>query len=419
MLRRLMEETVDGDYQAFKSKGGAYTREHFFGKYPETKALVADMTDEEIWQLQRGGHDPHKVYAAFDRAVNTDGQPTVLLDQDRQGLRHGRGRRGPEHHPPAEEDGRRPAPRLPRPLQGPGRGQGSGQGALRRARQRAEGLHPEAPRGARRRLPAAQARRRAEARDPGPLDLRRAAEGHRRPRDLDDHVLRAGAERALPRQEDRQVRGADRAGREPHLRHGGHVPPARHLQPQGPALHARGRRPAQLLQGVEVRPGAAGGHQRGRRHGRLDRRRHQLLGARRADDPLLHLLLDVRLPAHRRPRLGGRRQPRARLHARGHRRADHAERRGPAAPGRPQPDPRRHHPELHLLRPDLRLRDRGDRAGRPAAHVRRSGGRLLLPHRRERELPPPGDARGRRGRDRQGPLPLLADRRGRARRTST
>ena len=79
MLRRLMEETVDGDYQAFKSKGGAYTREHFFGRYPETKALVADMTDEEIWRLQRGGHDPHKVYAAFHRAVNTAGQPTVLL----------------------------------------------------------------------------------------------------------------------------------------------------------------------------------------------------------------------------------------------------------------------------------------------------------------------------------------------------
>ncbi|MGB1025937.1 MAG: pyruvate dehydrogenase (acetyl-transferring), homodimeric type, partial [Rhodospirillaceae bacterium] len=79
MLQRLMEETVDGDYQAFKSKGGAYTREHFFGRYPETKALVADMTDEEIWKLQRGGHDPHKVYAAFDRAVKTKGQPTVIL----------------------------------------------------------------------------------------------------------------------------------------------------------------------------------------------------------------------------------------------------------------------------------------------------------------------------------------------------
>ena len=78
-LRQLMEETIDGDYQAFKAKGGAYTREHFFGKYPETAALVADMTDEEIWKLQRGGHDPHKVYAAYHRAVHTEGKPTCLL----------------------------------------------------------------------------------------------------------------------------------------------------------------------------------------------------------------------------------------------------------------------------------------------------------------------------------------------------
>ena len=74
-----MDETVDGDYQTFKSKDGAYIREHFFGKYPETAKLVEDMTDAEIWALRRGGHDPHKVYAAFDRAVKTEGQPTVLL----------------------------------------------------------------------------------------------------------------------------------------------------------------------------------------------------------------------------------------------------------------------------------------------------------------------------------------------------
>lgn len=78
-LLQLMEETVDGDYQAFKSKGGAYTRENFFGKYKETADLVADMSDEEIWKLQRGGHDPHKVYAAFRRAVETKGRPTVIL----------------------------------------------------------------------------------------------------------------------------------------------------------------------------------------------------------------------------------------------------------------------------------------------------------------------------------------------------
>ncbi|WP_109125256.1 pyruvate dehydrogenase (acetyl-transferring), homodimeric type [Dyella sp. C11] len=78
-LRQLMMETVDGDYQAFKALGGAYTREHFFGRYPETAALVADMSDEDLEHLNRGGHDPQKVYAAYHAAVHTEGQPTVIL----------------------------------------------------------------------------------------------------------------------------------------------------------------------------------------------------------------------------------------------------------------------------------------------------------------------------------------------------
>ena len=79
MLLQRMEETVDGDYQALKSKNGAYVREHFFGKYPETRALVADMTDDQIWALSRGGHDPQKIYAAYSAAVRHQGQPTVIL----------------------------------------------------------------------------------------------------------------------------------------------------------------------------------------------------------------------------------------------------------------------------------------------------------------------------------------------------
>ena len=78
-LRQLMDETVDGDYQTFKSKDGAYIREHFFGKYPETAKLVEDWTDEQIWSLRRGGHDPQKVYTAFKRASDTKGTPTCLL----------------------------------------------------------------------------------------------------------------------------------------------------------------------------------------------------------------------------------------------------------------------------------------------------------------------------------------------------
>ncbi|MBN8736954.1 MAG: pyruvate dehydrogenase (acetyl-transferring), homodimeric type [Xanthomonadales bacterium] len=79
MLRKLMMETVDGEYQACKAFGGAYTREHFFGKYPETAAMVANLSDDDIWRLNRGGHDPHKVYAAYHAAVHTEGMPTVIL----------------------------------------------------------------------------------------------------------------------------------------------------------------------------------------------------------------------------------------------------------------------------------------------------------------------------------------------------
>jgi pyruvate dehydrogenase E1 component len=78
-LVELMTECVDGDYQTFKSRDGKYVREAFFGRYPETAALVADMSDDEIWALQRGGHDSIKVYAAYKRAVEHRGQPTVVL----------------------------------------------------------------------------------------------------------------------------------------------------------------------------------------------------------------------------------------------------------------------------------------------------------------------------------------------------
>ncbi len=79
LLKQRMMEAVDGDYQNYKSKDGAYVREHFFGKYPELRAMVANMSDADVWRLNRGGHDPHKVYAAYHEAVNTTGQPTVIL----------------------------------------------------------------------------------------------------------------------------------------------------------------------------------------------------------------------------------------------------------------------------------------------------------------------------------------------------
>lgn len=79
LLQKRMDEVVDGEFQNYKAKGGAYTREHFFGKYPELKEMVSGMKDEEIFQLNRGGHDPYKVYAAYRQAAGHKGQPTVIL----------------------------------------------------------------------------------------------------------------------------------------------------------------------------------------------------------------------------------------------------------------------------------------------------------------------------------------------------
>ena len=79
MLKKRMEECVDGEYQNFKAKGGAYTREHFFGKYPELREMVSAMSDNDIWRLNRGGHDPHKVYAAYAAAASHKGQPSIVL----------------------------------------------------------------------------------------------------------------------------------------------------------------------------------------------------------------------------------------------------------------------------------------------------------------------------------------------------
>jgi hypothetical protein len=141
------------------------------------------------------------------------------------------------------------------------------------------------------------------------------------------------------------------------------------------------------------RPAARGGHHRGRRALVLGRGRHVLQRPRRADAAVLHLLLDVRLPARRRPDLGRRRPACPRLPDRRDRRAHHARRRGPAASGRVEPRRRGHGAELPRLRPGLRLRARGDPRPRRARDAER-GGRLLLRHGDERELRAAVAARG-------------------------
>ena len=97
LLQRRMQEVVDGEYQTYKARDGAYVREHFFGKYPELLEMVADMSDDELWRLNRGGHDPYKVFAAYAEAVKHKGQPTVILAKTVKG--YGMGASGEAQNP--------------------------------------------------------------------------------------------------------------------------------------------------------------------------------------------------------------------------------------------------------------------------------------------------------------------------------
>lgn len=94
LLRKVMLETLDGDYQAMKANDGAFVRKNFFGRHPKLLEMVAKMSDDDIWRLNRGGHDPQKVYAAYHKAVNTTGQPTVLLVKTVKGFGMGKAGEG-------------------------------------------------------------------------------------------------------------------------------------------------------------------------------------------------------------------------------------------------------------------------------------------------------------------------------------
>ncbi len=97
ILQRIMEETVDGEYQNYKANDGAFVRKNFFGKHPKTLEMVSRMTDEDIWRLNRGGHDPHKIYAAYAAATKHKGQPTVILAKTIKG--YGMGKQGQAQNP--------------------------------------------------------------------------------------------------------------------------------------------------------------------------------------------------------------------------------------------------------------------------------------------------------------------------------
>jgi len=186
----------------------------FSASTPSSRQWSPNMSDEEIWRLNRGGHDPRKVYAAYAAAVSHKGQPTVISGEDREGLRPSQGRRGADDRPPAEETLRGGPARVPRPLS-TSRSRDQDLDSLPfRKPEEADGrgaLPARAPRGARG-LPCragAAARRRSPypARGVSPRSSR-----DRRARDLHHHGVRARAHHPAQGQEHRSQYRADRAG---------------------------------------------------------------------------------------------------------------------------------------------------------------------------------------------------------------
>ena len=321
-----MEETVDGDYQTFKSKDGAYIREHFFGKYPETAALVKDWSDEEIWNLRRGGHSPRKVYTAFKRATQTEGQPTVLLVKTVKGLgmgEAGEGQNTTHQQKKLNEDQLRAfRDRFDIPVsdedvaKAPLVELNDAQKAyLKACRDKLGGPFPQRQWRDAPKLPVpALEKFEGQLKGTGEREISTTMAFVRilttllRDKEMGKHVV------PIVPDESRTF------GMEGLFRSVGiYNPLGQHYTPEDADQMMFYKR-------KRDRAGLAGGHQRGRRHGRLDRGGNQLFQSRRADDPVLHLLLDVWLPADRRSGMGGRRYPGARVHAGRHRRAHDPER---------------------------------------------------------------------------------------------
>ena len=410
LLVKRMGEVVDGEYQKYAVESGAYVRQHFWGADPRLLEMVAHLSDEQLKKLTLGGHDPVKVYAAYKAAVEHTGPADRHPGAHHQGLRHRRGGRGQEHHPPAEEAERGRAEGVPHPVRHPDRRRGSQQGAVLPAlgqQPRGHLSHRTAQTARRLRALPQRPGRTAQDRFP-PRALQGIPRRQRRPQGLDDDGVRPHAGQAAARQGDRRAGGADRARRGAHVRHGGALPPGRHLLARRPALRAGRHGHAALLQGSQGRADPRGRDQRGGLDLLVHRRRQRLRDARRQHHPVLHLLLDVRHAARRRPGVGRGRHAHARVPARRHGGAHDALRRRAAAPGRPQPPAVAGGAEPDLVRPDVRLRNRGDPRRRHPPDVQGRRERLLLPHRDERDLRDAGDARGLARGHPEGALPAAA-----------
>ncbi len=399
-LVNLMNTTPDGDYQTYKAESGAYVREHFFGRDPRTRKLVEHMSDDEIWNLKRGGHDYRKLYAAYQAAIEphraADGDP----GQDHQGLDAGLALRGPQRHPPDEEadaGGPQDLPRPPLPRH-PGLGAGGEPLPAAVLPPGREVRRDAVPAGAAASSSAVTCRRGGPRTIPLAIppsekfgDVKRGSGKQkvattmafvRLLKDLmKDKEIGKRWVPIIP--DEARTFGMDSL-----------FPTAKIYSPHGQRYTAVDRElflsykestNGQILhEGINEAGSVASFIAAGTvvRH------------ARRTDDPDVHLLLDVRVPAHRRRALGRGRPDDARLPARRDRRAHHAQRRRAPARGRALAPDRGDEPGRGRLRPGVRVRDRAHRRERPAPHVRREAGEhLLLPDRLQRADAPAGASR--------------------------
>ncbi|CAM5585266.1 hypothetical protein SVIOM74S_04438 [Streptomyces violarus] len=316
-LVRRLRQVPDAQIPTYRTRDAAYIRQDFFGGDPALAEMAKLLSDDKIlecFHFSRGGHEARKVYAAYKAAVEHKGAPTVILAQTVKGHTLGEGfaSKNANHQMkkltvdefknmrdllglPIKDsdfvDGvvpyRPPGRRLPRGPLPPGAA----------CRPRRSGPGPPRPPG------------RAAAR-PGGEGVRLLRQGLRLAERGHHHGVRPPGEGPGPRQGDRQALGADRPGRGAHLRYGEPLPVPGHLLAQGPDVRAGRPRPADVLQGGPQRPDPQRGDHRGRFDGRLHRRFDVVRDARRDDDPVLHLLLHVRLAAHGRPDVAARRPAR-------------------------------------------------------------------------------------------------------------
>jgi pyruvate dehydrogenase E1 component len=379
-LRQLMMDTLDGDYQAFKANDGAFVRKNFFGRDPRTLELVAKMSDTDVWNLRRGGHDAQKVYAAFHRAVHHQGQPTVLLVKTVKGWGMGSAGEGKNtaHQTKklSDDDIRFFRDRFNIPVPDselskiPFYKPADDTPEMKYLHERRQALGGYLP------------KRRTHADEqftvPSMETFKPVLEATAEGREISTTqayvrflslLLR---DKALgPRVVPILVDEARTFGMEGLFRQIGiYNPEGQKYTPvdKDQVMYYREDKAGQILQEGINEPGGMS---------ELDCCGHQLQHQQPHHGAVLRLLLDVRLPARGRPGLGGGRHAGTRLPAGRHQRAHHAQWRRPAARGRPQPHPGRDHSQLHQLRPQLCARGGGDPAPRPQAHGRKAGQRLF------------------------------------------